>query len=304
MAPVDFGAEMTAALRRMAKRVSRGGLAAAAGLPLRLAATLRGPAASVRALTYHRFAARPRDPYAVPPAEFRRHAERLARSGRVIAAGDIEAALTRGEPLRPGGILVTIDDGYACTLTEAMPILRDFHLPAIAFVTPSRLGGEDAIGRSLTWRELEVLIEAGIEIGSHGWTHVPMATLDAGAMAEQAFRSKETLEHITGRRVTAFAYPYGTRADFSAATRRALVDAGYRIAFSSQHGAIHPDTDPLLLPRIKIESGEIIGVFAAALDGGLDGWAAVDRFLWRLQVRGRDLPSPNSVGARSRSEAR
>ena len=49
------------------------------------------------------------------------------------------------------------------------------------------------------------------------------------------------------------------------------------------HGAIAPGADPLTLPRVKIEGGEGLWMFRAIVDGGLDAWRWVDRFMWRLQ---------------------
>ncbi len=104
---------------------------------------------------------------------------------------------------------------------------------------------------------------------------------------DEAVRSREVLRQRLGCPVTSFAYPYGTRADFSRATAKILTDAGYTTAFTSQHGAIKQGADPTALPRIKVEGGEGQWIFRLLCRGALDGWRLVDRALWRVQHAGR-----------------
>ncbi len=53
-----------------------------------------------------------------------------------------------------------------------------------------------------------------------------------------------------------FAYPYGMRPDHSPDTARVLAELGYTSIFVALHGAMRRGTDPLNLPRIKVEGGE------------------------------------------------
>ena len=95
--------------------------------------------------------------------------------------------------------------------------------------------------------------------------------------------SRELLEKLVGRPVTAFAYPYGTLADFDPAVEGILAACGYACAFTSQHGAVRPGLPALALPRVKVEAGDGASLFPRLCGGSLDGWRVVDRALWRLQ---------------------
>jgi hypothetical protein len=66
-------------------------------------------------------------------------------------------------------------------------------------------------------------------------------------------------------------------------TEQVLGEIGYTTLFTSQHGAIRPGMNPRSLPRIKVEGGEDLALFAAICRGGLDAWRFVDQALWRLQ---------------------
>ena len=104
--------------------------------------------------------------------------------------------------------------------------------------------------------------------------------------------------------MTAFAYPYGTLADFDPAVQGILAACGYVCAFTSQHGAVRPGL-PLALPRVKVEAGDGASLFPRLCGGSLDGWRVVDRALWRLQrpQRARPPESPRANRHRTSREA-
>jgi len=214
----------------------------------------------LRVLTYHRFGTRTRDPFCVSSANFAAQMAWLAETGLAIDADTAKDFIAGRRTLDGDKVLVTIDDGYRSTLTEAAPILRDCGVPAIAFVTPSRLRSNGAAASAegdhpepfVSWDELDRLTEAGVTIGSHSWTHRSLGAMERSEAEEEAQRSRSALEQNLGRPVDTFAYPFGTQADFSDMTSAALAKAGYALAFTSQHGAIRPGMDSLGLPRIKI----------------------------------------------------
>ena len=88
-------------------------------------------------------------------------------------------------------------------------------------------------------------------------------------------------------------HPFGTRSDFNAETGRLLAGSGYACAFTAQHGAIQPGSDPVALPRVKIEGGEGLAMFRLICAGGLDAWRAVDHALWRLQQERVEASDPS-----------
>jgi peptidoglycan/xylan/chitin deacetylase (PgdA/CDA1 family) len=285
---------VTSLARWVAKKLARGGVAVGSFAAGRTRAAA-GAGPSLRVLTYHGFGHRERDPFCVAPADFARQMEHLARLGCAVSLDQVENFVTgRGGPLPDGAILVSIDDGLRSTLVEAAPVLRDHGIPAVAFVTPGLL--TDAAGRSaerpyaepaepyLTWDELAKLADAGVAIGSHGWSHRSLGRIGEADAEREGRRSREALEGFLGRRVTTLAYPFGTRADYGTAVGAALARCGYTCAFTSQHGAIPSGHAPYELPRIKVEGGEPLWMFRLLVRGGMDGWSWVDKRLWRLQA--------------------
>ncbi len=284
---------MTTLARWCIKKGARQSVAVLAGASdgLRgLMATSRRP--SVHVLTYHRFGDARRDPFCVSEDVFAQQMAWLSEHGLALTLADVEAFLRGERELPEHGALVTIDDACPSVHARALPILRRYAVPAVLFVPAGELRGDDDAGGAMdespdarmTGAQLRELADAGVTIGSHAWHHRSLARLSADDARDEAQRSRSHLESLIDRPVTAFAYPFGTRADFNASTRAILDRAGYTTAFTSQHGAVFPDTDPLTLPRIKIEGGEGLWMFRRLTRGGLDGWRWIDRTLWPLQA--------------------
>jgi len=240
----------------------------------------------VRVLTYHRFRKGGRDPFSVDPERFDRQMRWLAEHDLAVSLADLQAFLLRRRRLRNGSVLVTIDDGHEETWSVARPILQRHGIPAVAFVPSEVLAAEETAAQdsdTLSAAELKALPDASIDIGSHSWQHRSLGRMSPEDAGRQVVRSKRDLETALGRPVAAFAYPFGTRRDFNATTARLLESGGYRLAFTSQHGAIAAGADPYTLPRIKVEGGEPLWMFKRLVSGALDGWSLVDRSLWWLQ---------------------
>jgi len=242
----------------------------------------------VRVLTYHRFGGDGYDPFCVDTAAFEEQMRLLAESGLAITIDDLDAFLAGELDLADGSVLVTIDDGFRSAYSEALPILRCFDIPGIIYVPPGCMdgpvSGEVDPEARLSWRELGELARAGIAVGSHAWSHRSLGTMCPDEVRVEAHRSRYELENRVTESVTSFAYPFGTRADYTDVTAEILRDSGYTTAFTSQHGAVTLDADPIELPRVKVEGGEGLWMFRLLIRGGLDAWQWVDRTLWRLQA--------------------
>jgi peptidoglycan/xylan/chitin deacetylase (PgdA/CDA1 family) len=218
--------------------------------------------------------------------------EWLAERKLAISLADLEAFVAGERTLDEGSVLVTIDDGCPSVVSRALPVLKRYNIPAVLFVPAGEMAetaaGYDGTSESpdarISWDELAALVHAGVDVGSHSWTHASLMRMSREEARLQLVRSREEIERRLGRPVVAFAYPFGTRADYDDALAAELPRAGYRLAFTSRHGAIAPGAERFTLPRIKIEGGERSWMFRLATGGALDGWRVVDQALWRLQA--------------------
>ncbi|MFI2374281.1 polysaccharide deacetylase family protein [Streptomyces sp. NPDC018964] len=193
------------------------------------------------------------DPYriTVTPGRLGRQLAWLCRQGlRGVSVAELLAARARGEGRNLVGL--TFDDGYADFLTGALPLLRRFRCGATLFVLPGRLGGDNAwdpLGPRkplLTADGIRRAADAGVEIGSHGLTHIDLTRADDAALTAEVAESRALLAELTGAPVHGFCYPYGT---VDARAVEAVRKAGYTYACAIDPG---PLTGPHALPRAHV----------------------------------------------------
>lgn len=106
---------------------------------------------------------------------------------------------------------------------------------------------------SLTWGQVKHLIENGIEIGSHSYSHPIMTKLDEKELLEELSFSKEQIFDELGIEVDIFCYPNGQITDFDARVKDALLRAGYSYAVAAFPGR-SPLSDLLAIKRYPVNS--------------------------------------------------
>ena len=107
--------------------------------------------------------------------------------------------------------------------------------------------------RSLAPGEVAALAAGDlIDIGAHTVTHPSLARLPLTQQREEITHSKQALEAILGRPVLSFAYPFGTRTDYTAQTVTLVREAGFACACSDFQGLVERHTDRFQLPRMSV----------------------------------------------------
>ena len=106
-------------------------------------------------LLYHRIATEVFDPWslAVSPEHFAEQMEWLARNRTVLPLAEF-ARTHREGTLASDATAITFDDGYACNVQVAAPILEQLGLPATIFL-PAEIVEQ---GRPFWWDELQTIV--------------------------------------------------------------------------------------------------------------------------------------------------
>jgi peptidoglycan/xylan/chitin deacetylase (PgdA/CDA1 family) len=123
-------------------------------------------------------------------------------------------------------LAVTFDDGYRSVFELAFPILRAAGMPGTVFVPTALMGIEKPMAwpgvdqwldtshagelAGMSWEQLEELVDAGWEIGSHTRVHSRLSELSDDALAEELSGSRQECEMRLGRPCRTLAYPYGS----------------------------------------------------------------------------------------------
>ena len=250
-------------------------------------------------LMYHGFCLKPRSDdefnLFVTVDALRAQLAELARRGWHAIALDEYLAICRGSrPMQPGTFLLTIDDGYRSVLELGWPVLRAAGIRPVLFIPPDRVGGGAAwmdarAGEALlTWEQLRRLADEGVELGVHGLDHSVLTGHSAADLHRHTVDAREQLEHHTGRRARAFAYPEGR---WDEAARDAVIAAGYEVGFS-----VHDGQDRWTVARLDVTARDTPTSFRLKLVPGYRTW-------WRAAGRLRGLrPLVNRLAVSQRND--
>ena len=183
-------------------------------------------------------------------------------SDRPIWHDDVFSAFrdTRADSLAPfgprgiTGLLSTVPDrlrvqqevlGYLRSISDeerAAGVLRLRGALGVGPVPP-------APGLMLSWDEVREMARGGVRFGSHTVTHPILSRVDGERAKRELVESKARIEDELKSAVTGFAYPNGTRADYTPETKELLRDAGYAYAVTTIAGTNDRTTDPYELRR-------------------------------------------------------
>jgi peptidoglycan/xylan/chitin deacetylase (PgdA/CDA1 family) len=202
----------------------------------------------------------------VSPRQFERHLDLALQLGyRFVPASQI--ALTGGGPM---DLAITFDDGAKSVSTVAAPILRGYGIPYTVFPVTDWTDGkvEHFVGKVMSWREMEGLLTAGAEIGSHSVTHPDFAAISPDRYEHELIVSRRIIEARLGCTPQTFAIPFGQGRNWPAAAAAAARQAGYAIIYA-QAEATRPART---VARTFVTQFDVDYVFRVLLRGAFDWW--------------------------------
>jgi peptidoglycan/xylan/chitin deacetylase (PgdA/CDA1 family) len=228
------------------------------------------------------------------PALFRSHMIYLRQEGyRIIALRDLVDCIKNKTMIPARSVIITFDDGAACSYDKALSILEEYGYQATFFVISGLLGKTNEwvqdIGfptrKMLTREQLKALKGAGMEIGSHTVSHCHLDRLDVDTVRAEVRISKAQLEDVLGDEVIHFAYPFG---GVNPVARREVAAAGYRSACSTIPGRIGSNSNLFTLNRIDIRGNDTLWRFRFKLSfavGSVPPYSDIRRIGRQLLVR-------------------
>ena len=208
-------------------------------------------------LCYHIVEGAGQSRFEVSRETFRQHLRYLSMTGyNVIPLRHLyEYVSGKRATIPKNAVVITIDDGWVDTYTEAFPELKKRNLPFTVFIYPNIIG---KTANALSWAQIREMAKAGVDIQSHSYTH-PFLTKRRHSFDEDRYaawlqrelaESKRVLEKETGRKVQFLAYPYG---DYDSRVAETAAKAGYDAAVTCDFGAVRRGSDPLKMKRVVID---------------------------------------------------
>lgn len=170
-------------------------------------------------------------------------------------------------------VAITFDDGYLALKDFALPLLRDYSVPASVFIVTAFVGKKNLWDVNVGWRKFEHLAWSDIETAasygtkfySHTVTHRDLTRLSDGELREELENSRVTIQRRLAQKVPYLSYPFGI---YNASVARAARDCGYEAAFTlfKKRGE---NVDPLYsMERTAIYRIDTVGSLRRKLEGG------------------------------------
>ncbi len=239
-------------------------------------------ASGTTVLIYHRFG---EDEYPTTNVSLDKFKEQMAwlqeNGYRVIPLSELVERLHKGRELPENSVVITIDDGYRSTYTEAWPVLKEYGYPFTVFIYVGAV--EKGYSNILTWEEIREMKESGVAIQSHSWGHPHLIDRPEG-MDEREYRTwihndlkkaAETMEARLGEKPEHLAIPYG---EYNSIVLEEGRSCGYQAVLTQDPGSASRETSPYFIPR-----DAILG----------DEWSTLEHF--RKVLQRVDLPVRNRI---------
>lgn len=143
-------------------------------------------------------------------------------------------------------VILTFDDGYEDTYTNALPILKKYEFTATFYIIINYVGKDGY----MSWQQINELKNSGMNIGSHTLSHPDLAKATDSKMEKEISQSKKILEEKNGATISDFCYPSGK---YDNRTIEALKKYGFQTATTTKSGIFDSEkNNPLEIPRYRI----------------------------------------------------
>jgi peptidoglycan/xylan/chitin deacetylase (PgdA/CDA1 family) len=111
------------------------------------------------------------------------------------------------------------------------------------------------IHRRLRPDEIKELGSGGfVQVGAHAVSHAALSALTPGEQLAEICDSRDRLTSILGEPPTSFAYPFGSKTDYTADTVDAVRSAGFKLACSNFPDVVTGSVDRYQLPRMVVRN--------------------------------------------------
>lgn len=176
---------------------------------------------------------------------------RLAKPARASAERDF----AKGERC----VGITVDDLFCSFIENGLPELLSRTIPVTLFVPTGYLGrksawddygDENRVGEGVASAEELKRISGfeAVDFGSHCVTHPDLARLPENEIRRELCESRETLEKLTGRKINALSFPYGSH---NPRVLQLAREAGYEFFYDSTPQSV-PAIRAGLIGRVSV----------------------------------------------------
>lgn len=196
-----------------------------------------------------------------------------------ISPNDLFNNLYYNLPIPSKPIILSFDDGRISDFTNGLPILLQYHYPAIFFIPPALTGkiiGLDGHNTYMTYSQLKILTSDGMYVENHSLYHtLPLWQISPSSLQLQLSEANSDLYNTTHYPVQYIAYDgsWPTRnwektTPAIERTMTVLSSMGFTLAFqdTGNNVAIEKAQLPYQLPRIRGVNSPAISFITNAIE--------------------------------------
>ncbi len=230
----------------------------------------RGIPRGLKVLMYHRIVndkqLAEKSSLCLHTSTFRKHLEMINRLGLTpVTFRDVKLFMQGKLRLPKKPVIITFDDGYLDTYSNACPLMIDYGMRAVIFVMGDRKLIDNAwdkknirvpIAPLMSDGQIKELHEKGFEIGAHSVNHSDLNKMTWDEAYSEVKNSKLILESILGCPVLSFAYPYGS---LNSKVKLITEDCGFHFACSVYSGPPAFGKDLFEIRRLTIKNSTTSG---------------------------------------------
>lgn len=186
--------------------------------------------------------------YSVSPSQFAQQMKILKDSGyETILPNQLYDYLVHDGPLPAKPVMLTFDDTDEEQFSIGYQEMRKYRFKGVFFIMTISINRP----RYMTKEQIKQLADDGNAIESHTWDHHMVTKYQGGDWEKQFVKPRKTIEDITGKPATYFAYPFGL---WNEAAIPELKKAGFKMAFILS--TKRDSTEPLYTIRRMIVPGQ------------------------------------------------
>jgi len=163
-------------------------------------------------------------------------------------------------------IALTFDDGYEDNFHLVSPLLLSLNIPFCIFVITDyiKFSKEGYMDEKMV---IELSRNPLITIGSHTKSHPRLVECTNYQVSEELQGSKKYLEDLLAKEITCFSYPHGS---VNKNVRAQVIDAGYKLGFTSRFDVNNSLQDRYLINRNEIWGSDNLDNFIGKINGSYD----------------------------------
>jgi peptidoglycan/xylan/chitin deacetylase (PgdA/CDA1 family) len=186
--------------------------------------------------------------YSVSPAQFAQQMKALKDSGyETILPNQLYNYLVHDGPLPAKPVMLTFDDTDEEQFSIGYNEMKKYGFKGVFFIMTISINRP----RYMTKAQLKQLADEGNAVESHTWDHHMVTKYQGEDWEKQFVKPRKTIEDITGKPATYFAYPFGL---WNERAIPELKKAGFKMAFSLS--TKRDSTEPLYTIRRMIVPGQ------------------------------------------------